>query len=208
MNEIEKKENLTEEQEDFVPTGLGIDSHNKLNNLDFIYCMIIGVIGGIISSLVPFSLLIKVWYPLTGGTQLVSGHHLIWGALIYGLTKKKKTILITMTAKGLLEFLFNDPWGLIIVFVNILEASFLALGFILVERFQEGDSRLGWAVAGGIGNFVQAPFFWILNQRFYLNWILWVLAFTFAIISGMLIVGILGRALKNSLIKSGVPTIF
>ncbi|MFX1236758.1 MAG: ECF transporter S component [Promethearchaeota archaeon] len=203
MKSLEKKD-----QDDYKPTGLGIDQNRIINNLDLLYSMIIGIIGGIISPLVPFSLLIKVWYPLTGGTQLVSGHHLIWGAIIYGLTRKKQTIIITMSAKGLLEFLFNDPWGLLIVFVNIFEGLFLALGFILVEKVGEGETNLGWAIAGAIGNFFQAPFFWILNQRFYLHWTLWTISFSFAIISGMLIVGLLGRALKNSLIKAGVPTTY
>ena len=52
-----------------------------------LYATIFGTIGGIISSVVPFGLLVKVWYPITGGTQLVSGHHLIWAAIFYGLSR-------------------------------------------------------------------------------------------------------------------------
>ena len=188
-------------------TGYKIES-KKITNLDLLYSTIIGVLGGIISSLIPFSILIKVWYPLTGGTQLISGHHVIWASIVYGLTKKKPNILITMFAKGLLEFLFGDAWGLLIIFVNVMEGLCLAGGFWLMERIGEGETKLGWAIAGGIGNFFQAPFFWIINQRWALLWSLWVLAFMFAFISGMLIVGLLGRVVKNSLIKAGVPTTF
>ncbi|TXT65251.1 MAG: membrane protein of unknown function [Promethearchaeota archaeon] len=180
----------------------------KLTNLDLLYSTIIGVMGGIISSLIPFSLLIKVWYPLTGGTQLISGHHVIWASIIYGLTKKKTNIMITMLSKGLLEFLFGDVWGLLIIFVNLMEGFFLALGFFLMERLGEGETKLGWGIAGGFGNFFQAPFFWIINQRWFLHWSLWILSFIFAFISGILIVGVLGRAVKNTLIKAGVPTTF
>jgi hypothetical protein len=186
----------------------GFIEKKKISNLDLSYAFIIGVLGGIISSLIPFSLLIKVWYPFTGGTQLVSGHHVIWASIVYGLTKKKYNIFLTMLSKGLLEFLLGDPWGLLIIFVNLMEAFFLVIGFFLMESVGEGETKLGWGIAGGLGNFFQAPFFWIINQRFYLLWSLWVLAFIFAFISGVLIVGILGRAIKNYLIKAGVPTTF
>jgi ABC-type thiamin/hydroxymethylpyrimidine transport system permease subunit len=193
--------------ETYRETGYKVES-KKITNLDLLYSTIIGVLGGIISSLIPFSILIKVWYPLTGGTQLISGHHVIWASIIYGLTKKKPNILITMFSKGLLEFLFGDPWGLLIIFVNVMEGLCLAGGFWLMEKIGEGETKLGWAIAGGFGNFFQAPFFWIVNQRWALHWSLWVLAFMFAFISGMLIVGLLGKVVKSSLIKAGVPTTF
>lgn len=206
---IEKEEKIEGENidEEYRETGYSVNI-NKLTNLDLLYSTIIGVLGGIISSLIPFSLLIKVWYPLTGGTQLVSGHHVIWASIIYGITKKKSNIMITMLSKGLLEFLFGDPWGLLILFINLMEGFFLALGFTLMERIGEADTKLGWGIAGGFGNFFQAPFFWIINQRWALHWSLWVLAFMFAFISGILIVGLLGRSVKNLLIKAGVPTTF
>jgi len=194
--------------EDYKPTGFLHGKSRKIILLDLLYSTIIGVTGGIISSLIPFSLLIKVWYPLTGGTQLVSGHHVIWATIVYGLTRKKSTIMLTMLTKGILEFLLGDVWGLLIIFVNLMEGFFLIIGFILMENIGEGETKLGWGIAGGFGNFFQAPFFWILNQRWYLHWVLWVLAFIFAFISGVLITGLLGRVTKNYLIKAGVPTTF
>jgi len=203
--------NLNDSQEpnaDYIATGYNLEGLRELNNLDLLYAVILGVVGGIISSLIPFSLLIKVWYPFTGGTQLVSGHHVIWATIVYGLTRKKKTILITMTTKGLLEFLLGDPWGLLILFVNIMEGISLAIGFLIMEKIGEGDTKLGWGIAGGFGNFFQAPFFWILSQRWHLNFTLWILAFMFAFISGILITGLLGKIVKDYLIKAGVPTSF
>ncbi|MBD3212379.1 MAG: hypothetical protein GF311_07210 [Candidatus Lokiarchaeota archaeon] len=205
MNEEQKF--ITKKEGEYKETGFSMNLR-KLTNLDLLYSTIIGVMGGIISSLIPFSLLIKVWYPLTGGTQLISGHHVIWASIIYGLSKKKTNIMITMLSKGLLEFLFGDVWGLLIIFVNLMEGFFLALGFFLMERIGEGETKLGWGIAGGFGNFFQAPFFWIINQRWFLHWSLWVLSFMFAFISGILIVGVLGRAVKDTLIKAGVPTTF
>jgi hypothetical protein len=186
----------------------GFPKTKKITTLDLSYSFIIGVLGGIISSLIPFSLLIKVWFPFTGGTQLVSGHHVIWASIVYGLTKKKYNIFLTMFSKGLLEFLLGDPWGLLILFVNCAEAYFLIVSFVIFEGVGEKETKLGWGLAGGFGNFSQAIFFWFANQRFYLHWSLWALAIIFAFISGILIVGILGRAIKNYLIKAGVPTTF
>ena len=214
MNQYNSKEENIQKQdnskdlEEFKETGLGQETSKKLSTLDLIYCAIIGVMGGVISSLIPFSLLIKVWYPLTGGTQLVSGHHVIWASIIYGITRKKKNIILTMLSKGLIEFLLGDPWGLLIIFVNLMEAFCLAGGFFIMEKLGEGETKLGWGIAGGFGNFFQAPFFWILNQRWHLHWTLWMLAFIFAFVSGILIVGLLGRSVKNYLIKAGVPTTF
>ena len=176
MNQYNSKEENIQKQdnskdlEEFKETGLGQETSKKLSTLDLIYCAIIGVMGGVISSLIPFSLLIKVWYPLTGGTQLISGHHVLWASIIYGVTRKKKNILLTMLSKGLIEFLFGDVWGLLIIFVNLMEGTCLAIGFYIMEKIGEGETKLGWGIAGGVGNFFQAPFFWILNQRWYLHW--------------------------------------
>ncbi|MFW9938612.1 MAG: ECF transporter S component [Promethearchaeota archaeon] len=195
-------------EKDYKATGMGQDRKIKLSLLDLLYSSIIGVLGGFISSLIPFSLLIKVWYPLTGGTQLVSGHHVMWASIVYGLTRKKQNIIFTMISKGLLEFLLGDPWSVIIILVNLIEGFCLAGGFFIMEKIGEGETKLGWGIAGGIGNFFQAPFFWIINMRWYLHWTLWVLAFAFAFISGIFITGLLGRLVKNYLIKAGVPTTF
>ncbi|MFX1352659.1 MAG: hypothetical protein ACFFGP_01710 [Promethearchaeota archaeon] len=195
-------------KEEYKPTGFLQDKSKKMILLDLLYSVIIGVMGGIISSLIPFDLLIKVWYPFTGGTQLVSGHHVMWASVIYGLTLKKRNILITMFSKGIIEFLFGDLTGLLIIFVNFMEGAFLCAGFYFVEKIGEGNTKLGWGIAGGIGNFFQAPFFWIYFERWTVHWILWVLAFIFAFISGVLITGLLGRIIKNGLIKAGVPTTF
>jgi len=204
----EDLKNLEIEEVKYRETGMGLEKSKKLSTLDLIYSAILGVLGGFISSLIPFSLLIKVWYPLTGGTQLVSGHHVMWATIIYGITRKKKNIMLTMASKGIIEFLLGDPWGLIIIFVNLMEGFCLAGGFFIMEKIGEGETKLGWGIAGGFGNFFQAPFFWVINQRWHLHFTLWILAFIFAFVSGILITGLLGRAVKDYLIKAGVPTTF
>lgn len=210
MTELEEKKAAPPLiEDDFIPTLLTDTDSKKLSNYELIDCAIIGVIAGFISSLIPFGLLIKVWYPLVGGKQLISGHHLIWAAIVYGLTKKKRSIIVTMFIKGLLEFMLGDTWGLIIIFANLMEGICLIGGFKIMELFGEKDTKLGWGLAGGLGNVVQAPFFWTLNQRWGLFPIsLAILTFMFAFISGVLITGVLGKTVKDYLIKAGVPTSF
>jgi len=210
--DLKKKEKSDEEEHlntnEYKETGVNQSGIKRLTILDLLYSTIIGVLGGIISSIIPFGLLIKIWYPLYGGTQLVSGHHVIWATIVYGLTRKKEAILITMLSKGVIEFMFGDLYAVLIIFVNFMEAVCLIGGFLLMKRLGEADTKLGWGIAGGIGNFFQAPFIWIINARWYFPWYLWALAFIFAFVSGVLITGLLGRTVKTYLIRAGVPTTF
>ena len=75
-----------------------------------------------------------------------------------------------MLTKGLLEFLLGDAWGILIIFVNLMEGFFLAIGFFFMEKVGEGETNLGWGIAGGFGNFFQAPFFWIINDGRYIGY--------------------------------------
>ena len=72
----------------------------SLTTLELLIGAILGVMGGFISGLIPFSLLIKTWYPFVGGTQLVSGHHILWMMIAYGLTQKISIIPFTAIIKG------------------------------------------------------------------------------------------------------------
>jgi ABC-type thiamin/hydroxymethylpyrimidine transport system permease subunit len=163
---------------------------------DLLVAAILGIMGGFISSLVPFALVIKVFYPFMGGTQLMSGHHVLWMAIAYGLTRKKSAPLITAFIKGIIEALLGDAWGAFIIAINLLEGTVLVLGFMLMEKFNEGDTNLGWAIAGGLGNFSQAPVFWALTGKFVtLHYSLAILSLSFAFISGVFITGLLGRGI-------------
>ena len=170
---------------------------------DLLIAAILGIMGGFISSLVPFSLPIKMIYPFMGGTQLVSGHHTIWMSIAFGLTRKKVAPLVAAFIKGIIEALLGDPWGAFILLINVIEALVLIAGFWLVERMNERDTKFGWAIAGGLGNFVQAPIFWIITGKlFILHFSLAILSFIFAFLSGCLITGLLGRQIVILIQKS------
>ncbi|MFX1294476.1 MAG: ECF transporter S component [Promethearchaeota archaeon] len=170
---------------------------------DLIIAAILGIMGGFISSLVPFSLPIKMIYPFMGGTQLVSGHHTIWMSVAFGLTQKKAAPLVAGFIKGIIEALLGDAWGAFIILINVIEALMIIASFWLIEKFHEGDTKLGWAFAGGLGNFVQAPIFWIITGKiFILHFSLAILSFIFAFLSGCLITGLLGRQIVILIQKS------
>jgi hypothetical protein len=200
-NSEEKFRRTGDETLNIEGTSFGISIRTLL------YATIFGTIGGIISSVIPFGLLIKVWYPLTGGTQLVSGHHIIWAAIFYGLTRNKPGILISMLTKGILEFLITGSYGITIIGINLLEGASLLVGFFIVEQLKEYDTKLGWGIAGGIGNITQVPVFWHLSGKLYiLQTSLFLLAVIFAFLSGVFVTGLLGKVVKDYLIKAGVPT--
>ncbi|MBN2155388.1 MAG: ECF transporter S component [Candidatus Lokiarchaeota archaeon] len=170
---------------------------------DLLYASVLGIMGGFISSLVPFSLIIKAIYPFWGGSQLMSGHHMIWMSIAYGTTKKKSSLLITALLKGVIEFLLGDRLGAFIILMNIFEGLSLMVGFIIIEQLGEYKTNFGWSIAGGIGNVTQAPIFWWIAGRFgILHWSLAAIAFTFAFLSGCFITGFLGRQITISIKRS------
>ena len=204
--------NNEELKEEFRRTGIEkVEIERKglsISIRTLIYATIFGTIGGIISSVVPFDLLIKVWYPIYGGTQLASAHHIIWAAICYGLTRKKYGIVICMFTKGIFEFLITGAYGITIIGINLLEGGSLLVGFFLMEKLNESDTKFGWGISGGIGNITQVPVFWHLSGTLYtLHPSLFIVAMIFAFLSGVFIAGLLGKIIKDYLIKAGVtPT--
>ena len=172
---------------------------------DLLIGAIMGVMGGFISGLIPFSLLVKTWYPFVGGTQLVSGHYLLWMVISYGLTHKRANIFFTALIQGTLNFLFGSSWGPLEIAITLYEGFFLWLGFLIMEAVGEKTTRLGWGLAGGIGNFFQVPLFWIITGKIVLfHWSLFVMACMFAFLSGMFIAGLLGRAIVVGIQRAGI----
>ena len=214
MEQKTNKDNPTIQKSEEIPlqnTGTlakrNLDKKSRyfFSTQELLIASILGIMGGFISSLIPFSLLIKTWYPFVGGTQLVSGHHLLWMVIVYGLTKKKSTIILTATIQGFIGFLFGSNWGILEVAIMLYEGFFLILGFFLVELFHEGNSNLGWGIAGGIGNASQVPLFWIITGKIWLiHWSLFLMALMFGFISGVFLAGLLGKIISKRIKNSGI----
>jgi ABC-type thiamin/hydroxymethylpyrimidine transport system permease subunit len=203
------EESENNEDEEIINTGslgiIGGKSKYYFTTQDLLLASIMGVMGGIISALVPFSLLIKTWYPFVGGTQLVSGHHLLWMVIAYGLSKKKSLILLTALIQGFINFLLGSSWGIIEVGFTFYEGFFLYLGFVIMDKFKEGETNLGWALAAGIGNLSQVPLFWIITGKIYILHVsLFIMSMMFAFISGVFMAGLLGKKIVQRIKKAGI----
>jgi hypothetical protein len=195
-------------------TGSGVFNKEKrkgfISTFDLIAIAILGVTGGAISGLIPFSLLIKTWYPFIGGTQLISGHHVLWMVIAYGITRKKVSIFLTAIIKALVMFLVGGQWGLFELFISTYEAFFIFLGFLIIELLSfkginERETFLGWGIAAGIGNLSQVPFFWIITGKIYiLHYSLFIMAMMFGFVSGVFIAGMLGKLIVDRLRVAGI----
>ena len=194
--------------DDLIETGYGnsrISNSHYFTTQELLICSVLGVMGGVISGLIPFSLLVKTWYPLVGGTQLVSGHHILWAVIAYGLTKKKLSIFLTCAINGFLGFLLGSPWGIGEVLFYLYEGFFLFLGFVIVGLFKEGETKLGWGIAAGIGNLSQVPLFWIITGKIYILPIaLFIMSCMFAFVSGVFMAGITGKIVVERLEKANI----
>ena len=202
--EIIEKHGVVIEDHELVPTG---PSRIKayFQTWDLLIISLLGIMGGFISGLVPFRLLIETWYPLVGGTQLISGHHILWSSIAYGVTRKKASMLLTAVVKGFVMFLLGSTWGILEVPLSLLEAASLVAGFAIIEKLGEGNTRLGWGLASGIGNVTQVPLFWALTGKFFvINNTLFIMAVMFGFASGVLITGLLGKEIIERLRKAEI----
>lgn len=211
MNQSEDaRETIKISNENHILRRTGISSNGKhtryrFSTQDLLISAILGVMGGFISGLIKFSLLVKTWYPFVGGTQLVSGHHLLWMAIAYGLTQKKGTIFLTAFIQGFVNFLFGSQWGILEVGITLYEGLFLFGGFLLVEHLGEKMTYFGWGLTGGIANFFQVPLFWLITGKiFFLHWSLFVMACLFGFLSGVFISGLLGVFIIKRIEATGV----
>jgi hypothetical protein len=184
-----------------------LQNRNKIyfSTHDLVIIAILGVMGGFISGLIPFSLLVKTWFPFVGGTQMVSGHHILWFVIVYGITKKKLAIILTAIMKGFIMLLLGAEWGALEIAISVYEALFTIVGFYIMEKFNEGTTSFGWGMAAGLGNLSQVPFFWILSGKIYVLHIsLFIMAMMFAFASGVIVAGLLGKKITELLEKAGV----
>ncbi|HME55235.1 MAG TPA: hypothetical protein VKM55_23710 [Candidatus Lokiarchaeia archaeon] len=195
--------------EPLIETGTrakqGGSSRYYFTTKELLIITIMGIIGGFISGLIPFSLLIETWYPFVGGTQLVSAHHILWSAISYGATRKKSSMVITAIIKGFIMFLLGSQWGVLEILLDIFESLSLVAGFVLIEKFHEGTTNFGWGMACGIGNLTQVPLFWFLTGKFLvINNAFFIMAVMFAFVSGVFIAGLLGKAIVDRLHKADI----
>ncbi|MCF2140215.1 MAG: hypothetical protein K9W44_09205 [Candidatus Lokiarchaeota archaeon] len=172
---------------------------------DLLIGSILGIMGGFISGLVKFDLLVKTWYPFVGGTQLISGHRLLWMMIAYGLRRKKPIIFLTAIIQGFLNYLFGSQWSILEIGFTFYESVFLFFGLSIMQLFGENDTKLGWGLAAGLGNLSQVPLFWIITGKiFILHWSLFVMSCMFGFLSGFLIAGLIAKLVVDRILAAQI----
>lgn len=139
--------------------------------------------------------------------QLLSGHHLIWMALAFGLTKKHGAPTFTASIKGIMEFMLGDayfgPW---VILLNIVEGGMLDVGFYLMKRFNY--QKIKWIIAGAIGNVFQPLATYSLIHLYvgkpFIAYEILIIATIMAVISGIFITGLLGHEIAKILNREDV----
>lgn len=201
-------ENDSAGKDDYEETMPFIKKNIIFGNLtiyDLLYPTILGIMGGFISGLIPFYAIMQ-FYPFIGGSQLTSGHHLIWMTIAYGVSNKKKTPpILAGFFKGLMGALLGESLGAITILLSVLDGAAIAFFFWVIEKLNKSDTKIGWGLAAGIANFFLSPiyvtlFTGIFVIQYFFGFAL--IAFGFAFISGFLISGLLGYVITEGLKES------
>jgi ABC-type thiamin/hydroxymethylpyrimidine transport system permease subunit len=172
----------------------GIGKKRYFSTVDLVVVAILAALGNVISSG------LDMLKPIFKGSpipvfQLMSGYHLIWMALGFGITRKAGAPTFVAGIKGILEFMFWDPFfGPWVILLNLVEGVMLDAGFYLFRRIRSGRRR--WMLAGMLGNAMQ-PLVSYSLVFYYLgkpspDLVILLVATTFSLASGCLITGLLG----------------
>lgn len=138
-----------------------------------------------------------------GTTQWAAGLHVLWLTLAVGLTRKQGAGTTTGFLKGGVELLTGNTHGLIVVLVDVVAGLLVDLGFL---PFKDKDSLPAYCLAGGLAAasnlFVFQLFASLPADVLTYGALLLVAAVAF--LSGVLLAGVLARALVNALRRAGV----
>src|SRR5271157_4268585 len=195
------------EETKFQQTGV-TNRTRGFSTRDLLYISILGVVGGIVVSVLPLDALIKIWYPFEGGIALVSGQQVIWFALVFGFSKKFGAATASSFIKGVVEFIFANNLGAFVIAIDLLEGFIVDLILTIAMKYHQEDTKLAWALACGLSCLLQMPVVWLLNGKLLiLPLLISLTAFDFAFISGILF-GLLGKLVRDNVIRAGVPVPF
>ena len=138
-----------------------------------------------------------------GATQALAGLHVVWIVLSVGLTGKQGAGTVTGIAKGAVEFLSGNTHGILIILIDVVAGILVDLGML---PFRNKNSRLAYMVAGGLATasnvWVFQAFASIPTDVLTMSAVLVVSLVSF--VSGVLLAGVLGKVLLDSLRRAGV----
>jgi len=171
---------------------------------DLLMMAVLAALGGIASTYIQTlanALHAALGFP--GATQVLAGLHVIWIVLAVGLTGKEGAGTVTGIVKGAVEFLSGNTHGILIILIDVVAGILVDVGML---PFRNKNSYLAYSVAGGMATasnvFVFQLFASVPSDVLAMSAILLVGLASF--ISGVLLAGVLGRVLLDSLRRAGV----
>jgi ABC-type thiamin/hydroxymethylpyrimidine transport system permease subunit len=171
---------------------------------DLLMMAVLAALGGIASTYIQtLANAVHAALGFPGATQVLAGLHVIWIVLAVGLTGKEGAGTVTGIVKGAVEFLSGNTHGILIILIDVVAGILVDAGML---PFRNKNSYLAYSVAGGIATasnvFVFQMFASVPSDVLAMSAILVVGLASF--VSGVLLAGVLGRVLLDSLRRAGV----
>jgi ABC-type thiamin/hydroxymethylpyrimidine transport system permease subunit len=171
---------------------------------DLLMIAVLAALGGVASTYIQTlanAIHVAVGFP--GATQVLAGLHVLWLVLAVGLTGKQGAGTVTGIAKAAVEFLSGNTHGILVILIDVVAGILVDLGML---PFRNKNSYPAYSFAGGLAAasnvFVFQAFASIPSDVLTMTAILLVASVSF--ISGVLLAGVLGRVLLDSLRRAGV----
>jgi ABC-type thiamin/hydroxymethylpyrimidine transport system permease subunit len=171
---------------------------------DLLMMAVLAALGGVASTYIQtLANAVHAALGFPGATQALAGLHVVWIVLAVGLTGKQGAGTVTGIAKGAVEFLSGNTHGILILLIDVVAGIMVDLGML---PFRNKNSHVAYAVAGGLATasnvWVFQAFASIPTDVLTMGAILLVSAVSF--VSGILLAGVLGKVLLDSLRRAGV----
>jgi len=171
---------------------------------DLLMMAVLAALGGVASTYIQtLANAVHAALGFPGATQVLAGLHVIWIVLAVGLTGKQGSGTVTGIIKGAVEFLSGNTHGILVMLIDVVAGMLVDLGML---PFRNKNSYLAYSLAGGIATASNVLVFQIFasvpSDLLAMGAIL--LVGLVALISGILLAGVLGKVLLDSLRRAGV----
>lgn len=188
--------------------GAMSQSRYYFSTRDLLTMAVLAALGGVVSTYVnAVGDLFQAWLGFAGTTQWAAGLHVLWLILAVGLTRKQGAGTITGLLKGGVEFLSGNTHGVLVVLIDLVAGILVDLVMLPFRQARRpGFATLAYCLAGGLASasnvFVFQLFAAVPADTLAMGAMFLVGGVAFA--SGVLLAGLLGRALLAALYRAGV----
>ncbi len=171
---------------------------------DLLMMAVLAALGGVASTYIQaLANAVHAALGFPGATQVLAGLHVIWIVLAVGLTGKQGSGTVTGIVKGAVEFLSGNTHGILVILIDVVAGILVDLGML---PFRNKNTFLAYSIAGGLATasnvFVFQLFASVPSDTLAMGAVLLVGLVSF--ISGIILAGVLGKLLLDSLRRAGV----